>query len=179
MHITLARKYSAHVDVSSSRRMSSWVSLCEQMSPAPPSYLQGHICIHSNELQLNSRAFYSNNKWPIYDFLPTPTALYDKDGDKILAFSRWNILSRPCSPRSWSSLSHHDCILLPPKLSAQLPPLCGGCDRFPSLPCREPTSSPLMWLRCPAGTYAPSPSNGVYHSTALYNVTLNHMSTVR
>lgn len=35
----------------------------------------------------------------------------------------------------------------------ELPPLCGRCGSFPSLPCRGPTSSPLMWLRCIAALH--------------------------
>ncbi len=121
------------------------------MSPSAPGYLQDHICIHSNELQL-STAFYSINKRPIYHFPPTPKASRDKDRNNILPFWRWNIMTCSHSPRSWSSVSLHKCIF--PKLSGtSSSPLCGRCGSFPSLPCREPTSSPLMWLRCIAALH--------------------------
>lgn len=35
----------------------------------------------------------------------------------------------------------------------ELPPLCGRDGSFPLLPCRDPTSSPLMWLRCIAASH--------------------------
>lgn len=92
-----------------------------------------HVCIHSNELQLNG-AFYSINKRPIYHPLPTRKASCDGDRNKTPPIWRWNIMTCSHSPRSWSSVSLHDCDSFFQKICLEPPPLCWQIWQLPVAP---------------------------------------------
>ena len=136
------------------------------MSPSARGLLQDHICIHSNELQLNG-AFYSINKRPIYHPLPTRKALCDRDRNKTPTISRWNIMTCSHLLRSWSSVSLHDCDSFFRKAVWNLLLSAGRYGSFPSLPCRETESA--IW---------PADVTRLHHSVALCTVTPNHLSSV-